>query len=64
MATNFDEYFFGGGLEQDAAKAVHKAIDQAKAAGLPLDAAMNPPESEKEGGPQSADSFPSQPTDE
>ena len=64
MATNFDDYFFGGGLEKDASSAVRKAIEQAKAAGLPLDAAMNPPESEKEGGPQSAESFPAKPSDE
>ena len=42
MATQFDNYFFNGGLEDDAAKAVAQAVAQAKAAGLPLATAMNP----------------------
>jgi len=42
MATQFDNYFFNGGLEDDAEKAVAQAVAQAKAAGLPLAVAMNP----------------------
>jgi hypothetical protein len=55
MATQFDNYFFNGGLEADASKAVAAAVAQAKAAGLPLDAAMNSDESPPEDASKGAD---------
>ena len=44
MATQFDDYFFGGGLESAARKAVAEAVEQARAAGLPIEGhASSPP---------------------
>lgn len=55
MATQFDDYFFNGELEADASKAVAAAVAQARAAGLPLDAAMNSDELPTDASPTGAD---------
>lgn len=55
MATQFDNYFFNGGLEADASKAVAAAVAQAKAAGLPLHEAMNPDKSPSDKATKGAD---------
>lgn len=43
MATQFDHYFLGDGLMEDARKGVAEAIARTRAAGLPLEGyASNP----------------------
>ena len=55
MATQFDNYFFNGGLEADASKTVTATVAQAKTTGLPLNAAMNSDESPSEDASKGAD---------